>query len=52
MAFEHVAEISPKYWGEYMWSVVNVLQNSAKIWHLTNRDIFQLNVSWTNGYLG
>ena len=52
MAFEHVADISLKWWREYMWSEINVLPNSRKILGLTNRDVFQANDSRMNGNLG
>ena len=49
MALEQVSDISLKKWLEYIWLAVNVLPNVPKTSHLTNRDIFQLNVSKTNG---
>ena len=52
MALEHVAEISLKNWREYMWPAIKVLPNSPKISDLTNRDVFQLNMSRINGNLG
>ena len=51
MESEQVAKVSFKVWREYMWSSVNVLPNSRKVSDLTNRDVFQLNVSWINGNL-
>ena len=51
MALEHIAEIFRKKWGGYMWSAINVLPNSSEILDLTNRDVFQLNLSWNNGNL-
>ena len=32
-----------------MWLAVNLLPNSPKISYLSNRGVFQLNVSWING---
>ena len=52
MAFEHLPEISLKDRREYMWSSVNVLPKSPKISDLTNRDVFQLNVSLINRKFG
>ena len=49
MAFQHFAKISLKKWREYVSSAVNVLPNSPKTSDLTNRDVFQLNVSKING---
>ena len=37
---------------EYLWSGVNVLTNSLKIWDVTNADIFQLNLSQIRGKIG
>ena len=51
MESEHVPKVSFKVWQEYMWSSVNVLPKGRKISDLTNRDVFQLNVSWINGNL-
>ena len=51
MESEQVPKVSFKVWREYMWSSVNVLPNSRKVSDLTNRDVFQLNVSWINGNL-
>ena len=45
MALEHVAEISLTSWREDMGSAVNVLPNNPNTSDLTNRDVFQLNVS-------
>ena len=45
MAFQHIAEISLKQLREYMWSAVNVFPISPKTLDLTNRDVFELNVS-------
>ena len=39
-------------WRKYMWSAVNVLPNSPKIWHITKRGVFQLNFSWIYRKLG
>ena len=49
MAVEHVAKIFLIWRREYMWSARNLLPNSPKISDLTNRDVFQLNVSCING---
>ena len=49
MAFEHFVKISLKQWREYIWSAVNMLPNSLETSDLTNRDLFQLNVSKING---
>ena len=49
MALEHVAEICLTSWQEYIWSAVNVVPNSPKTSDVTNRDVFQLNVSKING---
>ena len=35
-----------------MVAAVNVSQNSAKILHLTKRDVFWFNLTWLNGKLG
>ena len=51
MALEHVAEISFMYIREYISSSINVLPNSPKISHLTNKDVLQLNVPWIKGKL-
>ena len=48
IAFEHLAEISLKEWREYMWSVVNALRNSPKIWDLNKTDDFEVNLSSMN----
>ena len=43
--------ISP-YYKKYLPSAAHALKNSPKISHLTNRDIFQLNLSQIDEKLG
>ena len=44
IAFEFFAVNSPYYKREYLSSAINVLTNSPKNSHITDRDIFQLNL--------
>ena len=39
-------------WRECMWAAVNVLPNSPKISYLTEKGVFQPNLSWLIGNIG